>query len=31
VGVVERMIKSYGRALPIHYERQEQSPDNLAH
>lgn len=31
VGVVERMIKSYGRALPVHYERYEQSPDQLAH
>ena len=31
VGAVEHMIKSYGRALPIHYERAGQSPDRLAH
>lgn len=31
VGVVDRMINSYGRALPIHYERQSQNPDQLAH
>ena len=31
VGAVERMLKSYGRALPIHYERAGQSPDRLAH
>ena len=31
VGVVERMIKSYGRALPIHYEKAGLSPDGLAH
>ena len=29
VGVVDRMLKSYGRALPIHYERAGQSPDGL--
>ena len=31
VGVVERMIKSYGRAMPIHYEKADLSPDELAH
>lgn len=31
VGVVERMINSYGRALPVHYARQAESPDSLAH
>ena len=31
VGLVGRMIKSYGRALPIHYEQEYQSPDLLAH
>ena len=31
VGVVDRMINSYGRALPIHYERAADSPDKLAH
>ncbi len=30
VGVVERMIKSYGRALPIHYSRAGLAPDGLA-
>jgi hypothetical protein len=30
VGVPGRMIKSYGRVLPIHYERHGQSPDQLA-
>jgi len=30
VGVVERMLRSYGRALPIHYERAGLAPDNLA-
>ena len=31
VGSLHRMIKSYGRALPIHYELAGQSPDRLAH
>lgn len=29
VGPVDRMLKSYGRALPIHYERAGVSPDSL--
>lgn len=31
IGVLERAIHSYGRALPIHYERARHSPDHLAH
>ena len=31
VGVVERMINGYGRALPVHYRREHESPDALAH
>ena len=31
VGVVKRMVNSYGRALPIHYERAGDSPDQLEH
>ena len=31
VGVVDRMINSYGRALPIHYARAQESPDRLPH
>ncbi|MEO1194343.1 MAG: hypothetical protein AAFY02_21530 [Pseudomonadota bacterium] len=31
VGVVERMQRSYGRALPIHYAKAAETPDALAH